>query len=235
AAGSLANLPKMDSAGLLAGLAGVNAAGPLVNLPKVDSVGLLANMPPVNTVELMMKFAGPIRTSHLFADLYAPSAIAKLNTEKLTRGLGPRNLAVGLRVAEALAGIDGNKILDEHAGHSASDLSVELAAPQNATAVVGALSDLTADVSDRSELEILDLLGARAAEALARFGDMFATTLRGITFRSSQRYIALALLAELQLIMFISDRNLFEYISDHFGFQANILAVWLFLRAGKRS
>ncbi|SFI45510.1 hypothetical protein SAMN04489731_110327, partial [Amycolatopsis regifaucium] len=36
-------MPKVNSAGLLAGLAGVNAAGPLVNFPKMESLGLWAS------------------------------------------------------------------------------------------------------------------------------------------------------------------------------------------------
>jgi hypothetical protein len=165
----------------------------------------------------------------LFAGILPGNFIANLNTENLTAGLSADKLNAGSRVAGSLHRVDGNGLLNRFSGYSGSELPTELAAPRTASMVFGAVGGATSDLVQEPDSELLDRLGASAAEVLGRASIRVVSTLEGLFLRSARRYIALALLAELEVIMYISDRQLFGLINDHFGFLANVFAVCLFL------
>jgi hypothetical protein len=169
-------------------------------------------------------------SKYLFADAVPGSFLSKVNTSSLTAGLDAGKMYAGSQVASTLRKIADDGLLDRLSSSVGDELTVELAAPRTANLIFDALGGVDADPSRGAESELLDQLGVAAADALGRASGRIRIMLESLTLRSARRYIALVLLIELQIVMYVSDRQLYDLINSHFGFVANILAVWIFLR-----
>jgi hypothetical protein len=119
-------------------------------------------------------------------------------------------------------------------GFETSSDFVDLASPSSATQLFESISRAAPLSEGVSPLDFFWSLGRNVADSLSHASEKANDRLGRISKRESAKYVAVALLVEIVLIIWISDRTLFESLNGPFSLVSAILGTLAFLQNKKK-